>query len=51
MGVLTAFLFSCVACEQKGDKHRRGSRRMSRSTAQSEQIVDTDNLDLEAATK
>lgn len=44
MGVLTAFLFSCVSCDMKDDKNdrRRGSRRGSRSVAQVEQIVDAD---------
>ena len=44
MGVLTTFLFSCVACDTQGDNKnkRRGSRRGSRSVAQIEQIVDAD---------
>ncbi len=43
MGVFTAFLFSCVSCDQQQDKKRQGSRRGSRSVAQVEQIVDADS--------
>ena len=43
MGVLTAFVFSCVSCDMQNDmKTRRGSRRGSRRVAQVEQIVDVD---------
>lgn len=42
MGVLTAFLFSCVSCDMQGDKKDRRSRRGHRSVAQVEQIVDAD---------